>query len=126
MQDCTEFLVQDIAWNYTGSILATSCKDKIVRLYDAKSGTISHSKKEAHEGSKSVKLTFLGASDKLVSVGFTKQSQRQFKVWDLRKMDEEIKKIDIDQAAGVIMPFYDEDSGLLYLCGKVSGNYLTF
>lgn len=54
----------------------------------------------AHEGARSSKITYLGTKEKLVSVGFTKQSQRQFKVWDPRNLSKEIKKMDIDQAAG--------------------------
>lgn len=53
-----------------------------------------------HEGARSSKLTFLGTKEKLVSVGFTKQSQRQFKVWDPRNLTKEVKRMDIDQAAG--------------------------
>ena len=63
--------------------------------------TVDH---EAHEGAKSTKLTFLGRLNNLVTVGFTKQSQRQFKIWDPRKLDKYTKKVDIDQAAGVIIP----------------------
>jgi len=33
-----------------------------------------------------------------------------------------LKKTDIDQAAGSIMPFYDPDTSLLYLAGKGDGN----
>lgn len=117
-----EHLIQDLAWSYTGNALATSCKDKVLRIYDARSGDLAQSKADAHEGSKSVKLVWLGNKEKLVSVGFTRQSQRQFKVWDPRKMDAEVKKVDIDQAAGVIIPFYDEDTSLMYLCGKGDGN----
>lgn len=54
----------------------------------------------AHQGARSSKLTFLGTKEKLLSVGFTKQSQRQFKIWDPRNLSKEIKKMDIDQAAG--------------------------
>lgn len=54
----------------------------------------------AHEGARSSKLTFLGTKEKLVSVGFTKQSQRQFKIWDPRNLTKEVKRMDIDQAAG--------------------------
>lgn len=122
MDSDEEHLIQDFAWSHTGSSLATSCKDKCLRIYDARAGTVAQAKPDAHEGSKSVKLTWLGASEKLVSVGFTRQSGRQFKVWDPRKFDKEIKKIDIDQAAGVIIPFYDDDTQLLYLCGKGDGN----
>lgn len=57
----------------------------------------------AHEGARSSKITYLGTKEKLVSVGFTKQSQRQFKVWDPRNLSTEIKKMDIDQAAGAFV-----------------------
>ena len=40
----------------------------------------------------------------MITVGFTKQSQRQFKIWDPRKLEKPVKKVDIDQAAGVIIP----------------------
>lgn len=117
-----ENLIQDLAWSWTGSTLATTCKDKVVRLYDARSGQVAAQKENAHSGTKSVKVTFLGDKETFVTVGFTRQSQRQFKVWDPRKLDKELKKVDIDQAAGVIMPFYDPDTSLLYLCGKGDGN----
>jgi coronin-1B/1C/6 len=37
-------------------------------------------------------------------------------------MNAELKKNDIDQAAGSIMPFFDPDTCLLYLAGKGDGN----
>jgi coronin-1B/1C/6 len=115
-------LIQDIVWDSFGDNYATSCKDKSVRICDARSGSIGSVIECAHEGSKSVKLTYLGSMDKLVTVGFSKQSQRQFKVWDLRNLSAELKKNDIDQAAGSIMPFFDPDTCLLYLAGKGDGN----
>lgn len=115
-------LIQDFAWDHCGDTIATSSKDKKLRIYDPRTGGLATERADAHEGSKSCKLTFLGTKDKLVSVGFTKQSQRQFKVWDHRNMAQELKRVDIDQAAGVIMPFYDNDSNLLYLAGKGDGN----
>merc|ERR1719410_1020072 len=33
-------LVQDLAWSAQGNFLATSCKDKVVRIYDARSGQL--------------------------------------------------------------------------------------
>jgi coronin-1B/1C/6 len=32
-------LVQDICWNHDGSLMAVSCKDKALRIYDPRSGT---------------------------------------------------------------------------------------
>jgi coronin-1B/1C/6 len=120
--DVHEQLIQDIVWDYTGTHYATSSKDKNVRIHDARSARVTETINTAHEGVKSIKLTYLGPMEKLVTVGFTRQSQRQFKVWDPRKTDQELKRIDVDQAAGVIMPFFDPDTNLLYLAGKGDGN----
>ena len=68
---------------------------------------------QAHEGAKSVKMCWLGPKDKLVSFGFTRQSQRQLRVWDPRDLSKALNTIQIDQAAGVIMPFYDPDTSML-------------
>jgi len=120
--DVHETLIQDIVWDYHGNNYATSSKDKNVRIHDARTGRTTGTINTAHEGVKSIKMTYTGNMDKLVTVGFTRQSQRQFKIWDPRKLDAEIKRIDIDQAAGVIMPFYDPDTCVLYLAGKGDGN----
>eukprot|EP00520_Triparma_pacifica_P006647 CAMPEP_0118648384 /NCGR_PEP_ID=MMETSP0785-20121206/9125_1 /TAXON_ID=91992 /ORGANISM="Bolidomonas pacifica, Strain CCMP 1866" /LENGTH=454 /DNA_ID=CAMNT_0006540569 /DNA_START=13 /DNA_END=1378 /DNA_ORIENTATION=- len=115
-------LTQDLAWSYNGDILATSCKDKNIRLIDGRTGSEAGIIATPHEGSKSVKLTYLGNSGKLASCGFTRQSQRELKIWDPKMPDKPVKKVDIDQAAGVIMPFFDADTNVLYLAGKGDGN----
>ena len=122
LNDVHEQLIQDVVWDYSGNTYATSSKDKNVRIIDARSAQLVSTFESAHEGAKSIKLTFLGKTDKLLTVGFTRQSQRQFKVWDPRNTSTELKRVDIDQAAGVIMPFFDEDTSLLYLAGKGDGN----
>ena len=117
-----EQLIQDIVWDYTGTTYTTSSKDKHVRIIDARSSQVAAIIETAHEGAKSTKLTYTGSLNRLVTVGFTRQSQRQFKIWDPRNTSVEVKKVDIDQAAGVIMPFFDPDTNLLYLAGKGDGN----
>jgi coronin-1B/1C/6 len=115
-------LIQDIVWDYNGSNYITSSKDKHVRICDARTAKVGSTIENAHEGSKSTKLAYLGNLDKLLTVGFTRQSQRQFKIWDPRNTSTELKRVEVDQAAGAIMPFYDCDTGLLYLAGKGDGN----
>jgi coronin-1B/1C/6 len=114
-------MILDVIWNYDGSQCLTSCKDKMVRIVDPRTGATSATV-EAHDGTKTTKLEFLGNMDKFVSVGFTRQSKRQLKIWDVKKLSTEIAAVDIDQAAGVIMPFYDEDTNILFLAGKGDGN----
>jgi len=114
-------MILDLMWSYDGSSLLSSCKDKVVRQLDPRSGATSHHV-EAHDGTKTTKVEWLGNTSKFASVGFTRQSKRQLKIWDTKKMDKELSSLDIDQAAGVIMPFYDEDINVLYLAGKGDGN----
>ena len=122
LNDAHEQLIQDIVWDHTGTTYTTSSKDKHVRIMDARTSTVATTILTAHEGAKSTKLTYTGSLDRLITVGFTRQSNRQFKIWDPRNISRELKKVDIDQAAGVIMPFFDSDTNLLYLAGKGDGN----
>ena len=114
-------LIQDLQWDATGARLGTTCKDKKVRLLDPRSGAGAEIDKP-HEGSKAVKLAFLGDTGLVATVGFTRQSQRQLKIWDERDTSKELHCIGIDQAAGVLLPFFDPDTKMLYLTGKGDGN----
>jgi len=42
-------------------------------------------------------------------------------IWDMKNMAAPILKATLDNAAGVIIPFYDEDSDLLFFAGKGDG-----
>jgi len=78
-------LTNELAWSHTGDFLATSCKDKLVRVINARDGTLK-CEFQPHEGSKTVKVVYLGDDNMLATVGFTKQSQREMKIWDLSKV----------------------------------------
>lgn len=128
MSKCTTdhgALLQDICWAYDGSVMYTSAKDKLMRAIDPRTGEVTGSV-EAHNGSKTSKLTYVAKQNQVISVGFTRQSKRQFKIWDPKKLDTPVCTADLDQAAGVVMPFYDEDSKILFLAGKGDGNIRCF
>ena len=114
-------LIQDIIWDNQGTNYITSCKDKAVRFCDGRTGAVASTIKDCFEGSKSVKLAYLGNFDNLLTMGFSKQSERMMKIWDPRNTATPLCTQGIDQAAGVIMPFYDADTCLLYLAGKGDG-----
>lgn len=76
---------------------------------------------EGHLGAKSTKLTWMGNQDRLISVGFSKTSERQFSIWDTRNFNSPLGTINIDTASGIISPYYDEGTGILYLLGKGDG-----
>lgn len=114
-------IIQSTAWNYNGSLLCTASKDKKARILDPRAGKIV-SEVEAHQGVKGIRAIFLGNKEKLFTVGFSKTSERQFSLWDPRSLTKSLHSQNIDTASGVIMPFYDNDTTVLYLAGKGDGN----
>ena len=100
-------ILHDIAWDYMGKNYATSCKDKSLRIFDAREQTVAATIPNAHAGANSVKLTFCGSKERLISLGFTRQSEREIKVWDPRNVAQPLKLEKIDQASGVLVPYFD-------------------
>ena len=78
-------LVQDFDWNVDGSLLATSSKDKMLRTWDPRT-LASSGETVAHEGVKCFKLVWLGDSNNILTCGFTKQSKREFRIFDIRDL----------------------------------------
>lgn len=123
VQSCEEVdvLIQDVIWDYTGENFAYSAKDKAIRLVDARSNSVTNKIEKAHEGSKCVKLVYLGDSGKMLSFGASSQSAREIKVWDIANLEKPLHTEKVDTAAGALIPLYDEDTKVLYLCGKGDG-----
>jgi WD40 repeat protein len=114
-------IIQSATWNYTGEIFATACKDKNVRVMDPRANSIIATV-EAHPGVKGMRCLYLGNKDKLFTMGFSKTSERQFSLFDPRKLGESVRTENIDTASGIIMPFFDNDTSVLFLAGKGDGN----
>jgi len=114
-------IINACEWNFNGSLVATACKDKKIRLLDPRQNSVC-GEAEAHQGTKSARVIFLGNKEKMLSVGFTKTSEREYALWDPKKLSEPITRQNIDSASGTIMAFYDNDTGLVFLAGKGDGN----
>lgn len=114
--------IQSLAFNKDGSQLAVTSKDKKVRLIDPRLSETVIAEADGHQGTKGSRVAWLSGIDKLLTVGFTKIAARQYMIWDPRNMATPVKTEDIDMSAGLIMPFYDHDTSVLYLAGKGDGN----
>lgn len=121
MQD----LCQDIVWDYKGDNYATACKDKAVRFVDARAAHVTSKIEQAHDGVKGVKVVYMGESGKVLTTGHSRASGREVKIWDLKNLDKPLHVEKIDTAAGVLVPMYDVDTNVIYLCGKGDGNIRT-
>jgi len=114
-------IIQSVCWDVHGQLLATASKDKKVRVLDPRKGSIAQ-EVEAHQGVKGMRVNFLGNKDKLFTMGFSKTSERQFCIWDPKNLSKALHTTNVDTAAGIIMPFYDNDTNCLFLAGKGDGN----
>eukprot|EP01120_Amphizonella_sp_Union-15-10_P015472 TRINITY_DN7973_c0_g3_i1.p1 TRINITY_DN7973_c0_g3~~TRINITY_DN7973_c0_g3_i1.p1 ORF type:complete len:475 (+),score=127.33 TRINITY_DN7973_c0_g3_i1:48-1427(+) len=115
-------IIQSVAWNFNGSLLAQVSKDKKFRIIDPRSQKVAQ-ETTGHEGTKGARLTWLGKKELVFTVGFSKSSQRQFSIWDPKDISKPlVGPTNIDSSAGMLMPFFDNDTNNLFLAGKGDGN----
>jgi len=119
----TEFgdYVQSFDWNTDGSMIATTSRDLHIRLLDPRDAK-SAIKTEGFSGSKGSRILWADNHGKLIVVGFGKTSERLYGLWDPKKMDKPITKVEMDKQAGVIFPYYDPDTSMLYVGSKGGSN----
>uniref|UniRef100_A0A452U1K9 Coronin n=1 Tax=Ursus maritimus TaxID=29073 RepID=A0A452U1K9_URSMA len=77
LDDVHPDVIHSVCWNSNGSLLATTCKDKTLRIIDPRKGQV-------------------------VANNF----------------EEPVALQEMDTSNGVLLPFYDRDSSIVYLCGK--------
>ncbi|KAI6074367.1 Coronin-6 [Aix galericulata] len=70
-----------------------------------------------HEGLRPVRAIFTREGH-IFTTGFTRMSQRELGLWDPNNFEEPIALQEMDTSNGVLLPFYDADSSIVYLCGK--------
>lgn len=117
--DCHVEQIYSLAINRDGSHIATTSKDKILRVIEPRSGIVV-AQGTAHNGSKQSKVVFLNEG-RVLTTGFSKHSDRQYAVWDQHDLKKPLSAADIDSASGLLQPFFDYETKTLYLCGKGEG-----
>uniref|UniRef100_A0A2I3GEV1 Coronin n=1 Tax=Nomascus leucogenys TaxID=61853 RepID=A0A2I3GEV1_NOMLE len=121
LDDMHPDVIHSVCWNSNGSLLATTCKDKTLRIIDPRKGqVVAHERARPHEGARPLRAVFT-ADGKLLSTGFSRMSERQLALWDRigqNNFEEPVALQEMDTSNGVLLPFYDPDSSIVYLCGK--------
>ncbi|XP_060768747.1 uncharacterized protein coro1cb isoform X1 [Neoarius graeffei] len=119
LDDLHPDMIFSVCWNHNGSLICTTCKDKKVRVIDPRKAKITAEKDKAHEGARPMRAIFL-ADGNIFTTGFSRMSERQLALWNSKNMDEPISVHEMDTSNGVLLPFHDPDTNIVYLCGKVS------
>ncbi|KAL0483086.1 hypothetical protein AKO1_014975 [Acrasis kona] len=117
--------IQSMSFNKNGSLLAATCKDKKLRIIDPRSQKVVQ-EADAHQGTKGSRVCWITGNDKIVSVGFSKNSERHIMIWNPEDLSSPLNNVEIDVASSLLMPFYDEGTNMLYLAGKGEANVRFF
>lgn len=67
-------------------------------------------------------MVFLGSTGRLLTTGFSKHADRQYSIWDQDDLTKPLATESIDCSSGILFPFYDHDTNMVYLAGKGDGN----
>ncbi|KAJ7357667.1 Coronin-7 [Desmophyllum pertusum] len=110
-------LVQSFCWKGDGSLLVTSSKDKKVRILDPRSSSVVV-ECDGIGGIKDSRVLWLGSTDRILGTGFNKSRAREIVVWDVNNMSNPVQRITLDTSSGILMPFFDPDTNMLFLAGK--------
>jgi len=117
--------IYSMSFNWNGSLFATTCKDKKLRVIDARSGEVVQ-EGQSHVGTKAARVVWCGTLNRLFTTGFSRMSERQYGIWDPSDLSKSLKFEMIDTSSGVLFPVYDEDTKMVYIAGKGDGNIRYF
>lgn len=105
--------IQSMAFDPTGTLLATTSRDRKLRLFDPRAGGDAVRTADGHGGIKGARVVWMGDTGRIATTGFSKMSDRQVGIWDAGSLAS-IKNTTLDQSAGVVMPFWT-DNHILFL-----------
>lgn len=111
-------MITDMKWNYDGSMLATACKDKLVRVFDPRSegGALNIS---AHDSLRPSKLLWL-RKDTLLTTGFTGSGKREAKLWDVRNTKSPVGKSRLSSGSAPMYGVHDRGTNIVLFTSKGS------
>ncbi|XP_074650936.1 coronin-7-like [Tubulanus polymorphus] len=109
--------IQSISWKGDGSLIATTARDKMVRVFDPRAFAVS-AEGPGHDNVKDSRIMWLGDTPYILSTGFGRNRSRQIHIYDQRALSAPVKVMELDSNTGTLMPLRDEDTNLVFLAGK--------
>ena len=116
VQQFADFPEQIFSFEFSqdSSQLAAFCRDKQLRFFDARAPSAVTVTKGS-DGAKQARGCYLPDKRTFLGVGFNRQASRQLSIWDPRNPAMPTFSLELDQASGVLIPFYDSDNGVCSL-----------
>ncbi|KAK9407968.1 coronin-2A [Crotalus adamanteus] len=113
-------VILSMSFNTDGSLLATVCRDRKIRIIDPRAGTIFQA--TSSKSHRVNKVVFLGNLKRLLTTGTSRWNNRQIALWDQDDLSVPLHEEDVDGSSGLLFPFYDTDTHMLYVLSKGDGN----
>ena len=111
-------------WNENGSLIGATDSAKKITIFDPRDNKVVFSH-QVTDG-RNPKFVWTG-NDTFAYVGFCKKNEREFKHFDIRKLENnELCRVKIDEQVSLITPYFDHESRLLYTVGKGEANVNVF
>ncbi|XP_044017641.1 coronin-7 isoform X3 [Aphidius gifuensis] len=111
-------VIQSLSWKYDGTLIATSSKDKQLRIIDPRINKPIVNHCSSHQSIKDSRVVWLGNSGRILTTGFDASRLRQVYIRDLRNLTIPEKTLELDCSTGILMPIFDSDTNMLFLAGK--------
>ncbi|XP_056004095.1 coronin-2B-like isoform X2 [Ostrea edulis] len=124
---CHDNTIFSMSWNQDGSLFTTSCKDKKLRVIDPRMARVAaESPLLDNLGPRAWKAVFLGDSGRIFTSYHGRYSDREIAVWDVKNLSAPMKVETIDNSSSILLPYYDQDTKVMYLAGKGDSNIRYF
>ncbi|NXX13167.1 CORO7 protein, partial [Podargus strigoides] len=108
-----------LAWSPDGKKLATVSKDGLLRLYEPRRSPLPQQEGPGPEGGRGARLVWVCGGDYLLVSGFDSRSERKILLYRACALPEgPLSVLGLDVAPSTLLPFYDEDTGVIFLTGK--------
>ncbi|KAM4598732.1 coronin-7 [Polymixia lowei] len=109
-------LLQSLSWKQDGSLLASSCKDKMLRVFDPRAQLTPVQSAKALQNNKDSRILWV-KDDQFLTTGFDMMRTREVRLWDSRKLNSSLGSASLGTSSGILMPLFDADTGLLTVAG---------
>ncbi|NXQ95267.1 CORO7 protein, partial [Sagittarius serpentarius] len=108
-----------LAWSPDGKKLATVSKDGRLRLYEPRCSPQPQQEGPGPEGGRGARLVWVCGGDYLLVSGFDSRSERRILLYRAQALpDGPLSVLSLDMAPSTLLPFYDEDTSVVFLTGK--------
>ncbi|XP_027588563.2 coronin-7-like isoform X1 [Pipra filicauda] len=108
-----------MAWSPDGKKLATVSKDGRIRLYEPRCSPRPQQEGPGPEGGRGARVVWVCGGDYLLVSGFDSRSERRILLYRAQALPEgPLSVLGLDVAPSTLLPFYDEDTSVVFLTGK--------